>query len=74
MTLDDLPYVPLTVIEYVVKGQSKPKDILPPEVRNKFDKWNREDFIKDDPYKEMWDKNWIKVVSPLSVAPEIREQ
>jgi hypothetical protein len=59
MTLDDLPYVPLTVIEYVARGQSKPKDILPPEVRNKFDKWNREDFIKDDPYKEMWDKNWI---------------
>lgn len=74
MTLDDLPYVPLTVIEYVAKGQSRPKDILPPEVRKKFDRWAREDFIKDDPYKEMWNKDWIKVVSPLSVDHENREQ
>jgi hypothetical protein len=64
MTLDNLPITAITsvynAVEYVVQKQDKPKDILPLEVRQKFDKWKREDFIKDDPYKEMWDKNWIK--------------
>jgi len=64
MTLDNLPITAITsvynAVEYVVQKQDKPKDILPLEVRQKFDRWKREDFIKDDPYKEMWDKNWIK--------------
>lgn len=63
MILDNLPIIPITsvynAVEYVVKKQDKPKEILPPEVRQKFDRWKREDFYKDDPYKEMWDKNWI---------------
>jgi hypothetical protein len=63
MILDNLPITTITsvynAVEYVVKKQDKPKEILPPEVRQKFDRWKREDFYKDDPYKEMWDKNWI---------------
>jgi len=64
MTLDNLPITAITsvynAVEYVVQKQDKPKDILPLEVRQKFDKWKGEDLIKDNPYKEMWDKNWIK--------------
>ncbi len=64
MTLDNLPITPITsiynAIEYVIQKEDKPREILPLEVRQKFDRWKREDFYKDDPYKEMWDKNWIK--------------
>jgi hypothetical protein len=64
MTLDNLPITAITsaynAIEYVIQKEDKPKDILPLEVRQKFDRWKREDFYKDDSYKAMWDKNWIK--------------
>lgn len=63
MTLDNLPITAITTaynaVEYVIQKEDKPKDILPLEVRQKFDRWKREDFYKDDPYKEMWDKKWI---------------
>jgi len=63
MTLDNLPITAITTaynaVEYVIQREDKPKDILPLEVRQKFDRWKREDFYKDDPYKEMWDKKWI---------------
>ncbi len=64
MTLDNIPVTPITsiynAIEYVIQREDKPREILPLEVRQKFDRWKREDFVKDDLYKEMWDKNWIK--------------
>lgn len=63
MTLDNLPITAITstynAVEYVMQKENKPKDILPPEVSEKFDRWKREDFYEDDPYKSMWDKNWI---------------
>jgi hypothetical protein len=63
MTLDNIPITPITsvynAVEYVVQRQDKPKEILSLEVRQKFDRWKREDFYKDDHYKEMWDRNWI---------------
>lgn len=58
---------PITV---VIKGSEKiidhldkrkPKESpVPKESSEKFKAWDREDFYKDDPYKDMWDPNWIK--------------
>ena len=63
MTLDNLPITAITTaynaVEYVIQREEKPKDILPLEVRQKFDRWKREDFYKDDVHNAMWDKNWI---------------
>lgn len=61
MTLDDIPILTSTynLIEFVVQKENKPPSKLPVEIQKKFDKWKREDFYKDDVYKEMWDKNWI---------------
>ena len=63
MILDNLNATHITsiynVVEYVVQRQDKSKEILPLHVRQKFDRWKREDFYKDDLYKDMWDKNWI---------------
>ena len=42
------------------KNKPKPKPILSKEKQDKFDKWEKEDWYKDDPYKEMWDKDWIR--------------
>ena len=42
------------------KNKPKPKHILSKEKRDKFDKWEKEDFYKDDPHQEMWDKDWIR--------------
>lgn len=42
------------------KNKSKSKMILSQEKMNKFKEWEKEDFYKDDPYKEMWDKDWIR--------------
>ena len=33
---------------------------LPQTIIEKFKKWEKEDFYKDDPYRDMWDKDWIK--------------
>jgi len=30
-----------------------------PERQAKFDRWSKEDWIKDDPYACMWEKDWI---------------
>ena len=63
MILDELPITPITsiynAVEYAIQKQDKPKEILPLQVRQKFDRWKREDFYKDDQHKEMWAKNWI---------------
>lgn len=32
---------------------------LPQPTINKFKSWAREDFYKDDPYRGLWDSNWI---------------
>ena len=42
------------------KNKPKPKPIITKEKQDKFDKMAKEDFTKDDPYKEMWSKDWIK--------------
>lgn len=31
-----------------------------PERQARFDSWSKEDWIKDDPYACMWDRNWIR--------------
>jgi hypothetical protein len=56
---------PLTVAytagEWMVdKLKDKPKvSMHSTERQAKFDKWLKEDWIKDDPYACMWDRNWI---------------
>ena len=45
---------------YEEKNKSKPKLILSKEKQDKFDRMAKEDWLKDDPYKNMWDKDWIK--------------
>ncbi len=45
---------------YEEKNKPKSKPILSKEKQDKFDKMSKEDWLKDDPYKDMWDKNWIK--------------
>jgi hypothetical protein len=57
-------------ITTVIKGSEKiiyhldkrkPKESpVPKESLEKFKAWDREDFYKDDNYKDMWDPNWIK--------------
>ena len=42
------------------KNKPKAKSILAQEKLDKFKKWEKEDWYKDDPYKEMWDKDWIR--------------
>lgn len=31
-----------------------------PERQARFDQWSKEDWIKDDPYACMWERNWIR--------------
>ena len=45
---------------YEEKNKPKPKPILSKEKQDKFDKMAKEDWLKDDPYRNMWDPNWIK--------------
>ena len=45
---------------YEEKNKPKSKPILSKEKQDKFDKMSKEDWLKDDPYKEMWDKDWIR--------------
>ena len=56
---------PLTAVytagEWVVdKINTKPyPSALPKDKQEKFDRWAKEDWIKDDAYACMWDRNWI---------------
>jgi hypothetical protein len=63
VALNDININPITtaysVIEYVVKKQEKYPSVLPKAKQEKFDKMFKEDFFKDDPYRNMWDKDWI---------------
>lgn len=63
MLLDNITINTITtaysVIEYVVQKPEKYPSELPKAKQDKFDKMSKEDFYKDDPHKDMWDKNWI---------------
>ena len=49
-----------SVVEYVIKKERRHTIDVSPETLEKFKSWEKEDFYKDDPYKEMWDKDWIR--------------
>jgi len=63
---DTINPTPLTAAysagEWIVnKISAKPKPSFhSPERQAKFDRWSKEDWIKDDPYACMWDRNWIR--------------
>lgn len=63
---DTINPTPLTAAysagEWIVNNISaKPKPSFhSPERQAKFDRWSKEDWIKDDPYACMWDRNWIR--------------
>ena len=42
------------------KNRPKAPEILTPERIRKFHQWEKEDWLKDDPHRDMWDPNWIK--------------
>lgn len=42
-----------------LKPEEKLPSELPAKKSAKFKKWEKEDWLKDDPYKDMWDPNWI---------------
>jgi len=57
--------VAVTVAEKVTnyveeKNKPKAKKDLPQEKIDKFEAMAKEDFYKDDPYKDMWNKDWIR--------------
>jgi hypothetical protein len=57
---------PITAVysagEWVIdKMTAKPKpSVLTPEQRARFDSWLKEDWIRDDAYACMWERNWIR--------------
>jgi hypothetical protein len=63
---DTINPTPLTAAysagEWVVnKITVKPKPgFHSPERQARFDSWMKEDWIKDDPYACMWERNWIR--------------
>lgn len=48
------------VINNYENNKQKSKPILSKEKQDKFDVMAKEDWLKDDPHKDMWDPNWIK--------------
>jgi len=42
------------------KNRPKAPEVLTPEKLAKFHKGEKEDWLKDDPHRDMWDPNWIK--------------
>lgn len=42
-----------------LKPEEKIPSTLPAKKIAKFKKWEKEDWLKDDPYRDMWDPNWI---------------
>ena len=48
-------------VEYVQVKYSPKKypSVLSPDKQKKFEEMMKQDFYKDDPYKAMWDSNWI---------------
>ena len=62
---DNITRTPLTAVysagEWVVnKVTTKPKPSFHgPERQARFERWMKEDWIKDDPYACMWERDWI---------------
>ena len=48
-----------SIVESIVTKEPKAPAVLSKEKLEKFDKMAKEDFYKDDPHADMWDKNWI---------------
>jgi hypothetical protein len=57
-----------SIVEKVVTKEPKYPSALPKEKQAKFDRMAKEDFIKDDPHADMWDKNWISAVQPIETV------
>jgi len=53
-----------SIVEKIVTKEPKVPQVLSKEKKAKFDKMAKEDFYKDDPHADMWDKNWISAVQP----------
>jgi hypothetical protein len=48
-----------SIVEKIVTKEPKAPTVLSKEKQTKFDKMSKEDFYKDDPNADMWDKDWI---------------
>jgi len=48
-----------SVVEYAVTKPQKPPSVLSAAKQKKFEAMMKQDFFKDDPYRDMWDPNWI---------------
>jgi hypothetical protein len=63
--MDAADISPITItanaVEYVYKkvNVTKYSSALSPEKQKKFEEMMKQDFYKDDPYRDMWDPNWI---------------
>ena len=63
---DTITRTPFTAVysagEWVVnKISTKPKPSYhSPERQARFEHWAKEDWIKDDPYACMWERDWIR--------------
>ena len=53
-----------SIVEKVIAKEPKAPQVLSKEKKAKFDKMAKEDWIKDDPHADMWDKNWISNIQP----------
>lgn len=57
-----------SIVEKVVTKEPKIPNILSKEKQAKFDKMAKEDFYKDDPHADMWDKNWVSAIQPIQMV------
>ena len=53
-----------SIVEKVIAKEPKAPQVLSKEKKAKFDKMAKEDWIKDDPHADMWDKNWVSAIQP----------
>jgi hypothetical protein len=53
-----------SIVEKVITKEPKAPQVLSKEKIAKFDKMAKEDWIKDDPHADMWDKNWVSAIQP----------
>jgi hypothetical protein len=63
-----------TIIEKIVTKEPKAPAVISKEKQAKFDKMAKEDFYKDDPQADMWDKDWISKIEPtqtIEVKPVV---
>ena len=70
----DLPINPITATlsagdwVYNKFKDTKPPPVLTKEKITKFEKMSKEDWVKDDPHADMWDRNWVSAVQPIEYA------